>query len=350
MWIEKTKNGLRAVERFNVNGKWKRLTVPIERDTPQARRRAKEALEEKIILNSTPMEEKPMDEAIKAYLARDIRESTRMTQSAVLRNMVQAIGNVPLHKLTAPLIKRTLLETGKPATTLNNQLVHIKSFLSWCFEYGYIQEDIASRIRKFPEKPKMKNPEDLYLEADELKELLSNLSGMMFYCVKFLALSGLRVGEMSALLVSDISDNYVSVTKSYSTRSKEITDPKNQSSIREVFIQPELRTLLDEYMRWRLLYMMSQGIRTDLLFFTKSGNIMTENNVYGRLRSLSLKYHPHILRHTHTALLAEQGISLDTIARRLGHVSDRTTRDVYFHVTKKQRQKDEQAISKVNIL
>lgn len=350
-WIETNSSGhLRLCDRVKVDGKLKQFKVPLEKDTPQARRIAMERLQEKISQNSTPMAEKPMNEAVEMYLARDIRESTRMLQGSVLHRMVQTLGNVPLHKLTAPLIKRMLLETGKPPKTLNNYLQHIKSFLNWCFEFGYIQDDVARRLRKFPDKTKPKNPEDLYMEPDELKNVLDQLSGMMYYCVKFLALTGLRVGEMSALTVSDISDNYISITKSYNYRSRMLTEPKNQSSIREVYIQPELRDLLDEYMKWRLLYMMSQGVRTDLLFFTRDGDRMKCGNLDGRLKCIGKKYHVHLLRHTHTALLAEQGISLDAIARRLGHVSDRTTRDVYFHVTKKQRQKDEMAISKVHIL
>lgn len=350
-WIEKTSSGsLRLCDRVKVDGKWKRVTVPIEKDTPQARRTATERLLEKVSEKCTPMEEKPLNEAINAYMSREIRDSTRIMQGSVLRNFETLMDGVALRDLSAPLIKRRLMETGQAAGTLNNKLQHIKSFLNWCFEYGYIQEDIARRLRKFPEKANPKNPEDLYLESDELKDLLGHLSGMMYYATKFLALTGLRVGEMTALLLSDISDSYISVTKAYSIRSRLVTEPKNASSIREVYIQPELRDLLDEYKRWRTLYMMSKGIRTDLLFFTRNGTPLTETNLLNKLKTVSPKYHPHILRHTHTALLAEQGISLDAIARRLGHMTDRTTRDVYFHVTKKQKAKDEMAISKVRIL
>lgn len=350
-WIETSKNGtLRLCDRVKIDGKLKQFKVPLEKDTPQARRIAMERLQEKISLSSTPLEEKPVYDVLEAYLARDIRESTRIMQRAALQTMLNAVGDVPLHRLTAPLIKRALLETGKSPKTLNNTLQHVKSFLNWCFEYGYIQDDVARRLRKFPDNSKPKNPEDLYLESDELQYLLDNLSGMMYYCVKFLALTGLRCGEMSALTLDDISENYISITKSFNHRSMQVTDPKNASSIREVFIQPELRDLLDEYLKWRLLYMMSQGIRTDLLFFTRAGDRMRCSNLNCRMKCINKKYHVHLMRHTHTALLAEQGISLDAIARRLGHVSDRTTRDVYFHVTKKQRQKDEQAISRVRIL
>lgn len=350
-WIEKTKSGLRYVDRIKVDGEYKKISTPIEKDTPQARRKAAEAIAEKARANYTPMNEKPLNEVLEAYLqGRDIRESTRMVQGCALRKLIGIFGDIKLHDLTAPFIKRKMLETGSSAQSLNNQLVRLKCFLSWCYEYGYISEDVARRLRKFPEKPKLKNPSDLYLEPEELKKVFSKLSGMAYYSIKFLALTGLRVGEMSALTVSDLADTHISVTKSYSIRTKQVTEPKNNSSIREVFIQPELKELLSEYLQWRRLYMMAHGIRTDLLFFTQTGGRFSEGNVIYFLKLISPKLHPHILRHTHVALLAEQGIPLEAIARRLGHMTDKTTRDVYYHVTKKQREKDEQAIAKVRIL
>jgi integrase len=57
-----------------------------------------------------------------------------------------------------------------------------------------------------------------------------------------------------------------------------------------------------------------------------------------------------MLRHTHVALLAEQGMSLEAIARRLGHDGTQTTKKVYYHVTEKQKQKDEEKMASIRIL
>jgi hypothetical protein len=43
-------------------------------------------------------------------------------------------------------------------------------------------------------------------------------------------------------------------------------------------------------------------------------------------------------------------MSLEAIARRIGHNGTETTRAVYYHVTQKQREKDEQAMAAVRIL
>ena len=58
---------------------------------------------------------------------------------------------------------------------------------------------------------------------------------------------------------------------------------------------------------------------------------------------------PHALRHTHASLLLEQGISIDTISRRLGHENSKVTKEIYLHVTKKLTEKDNEQIAKVSI-
>lgn len=47
----------------------------------------------------------------------------------------------------------------------------------------------------------------------------------------------------------------------------------------------------------------------------------------------------HDLGHTHASLLLEQGVSIDTISRRLGHENSVITRKIYLHVTKNLKRK-----------
>jgi integrase len=53
-----------------------------------------------------------------------------------------------------------------------------------------------------------------------------------------------------------------------------------------------------------------------------------------KIAKLNLELSPHSLRHTHTSLLAEAGVSLSQIMERLGHKDEDTTKNVYLHVTK----------------
>ena len=349
-WIERTRNGLRYVDRIKIDGQYKKLSTPIEKDTPQARRTAMERLLEKADRIEHPAQYRTVKELLDDYLARPgIRESTRKS-NMIIYTALDSIISEPVSRIDAAAIRQAIVSTGKKIKTMNRYIRRTKNFLRWCYAMGYLEEDLSARLIKFPEAETVRDPSDLYLEIPELRCLIDGLSGMHRYAVQFLSLTGCRVGEMSALLMSDLEGDYINVFKSYSVTTKEVTIPKTPSSVRRIYIQPELREVLDEFLRWRKLYMMSKGIRTDLLFFSRNGNVLDECLLWNAMQKVGKKYHPHILRHTHTALLADQGMTLDAIARRLGHSDSNITKEVYYHVTEKQRKKDEQAMAEVRIL
>ncbi|WP_247741227.1 tyrosine-type recombinase/integrase [Cohnella sp. LGH] len=48
----------------------------------------------------------------------------------------------------------------------------------------------------------------------------------------------------------------------------------------------------------------------------------------------------HGLRHTHVSLLLFAGVSIASVARRLGHASMTTTQKTYLHIIQKLKNKD----------
>jgi integrase len=56
---------------------------------------------------------------------------------------------------------------------------------------------------------------------------------------------------------------------------------------------------------------------------------------------------PHSLRHTHTLLLAEAGVSLEQIMDRLGHTDDQITKNVYLHVTQEMKKEASRKFAKL---
>lgn len=58
-----------------------------------------------------------------------------------------------------------------------------------------------------------------------------------------------------------------------------------------------------------------------------------------RMSGLNPDLKPHSLRHTHTSLLAEAGVSLEQIMERLGHTDDQITKNVYLHITQEMKKK-----------
>jgi integrase len=347
MWIE---NG-RLYDRYTgADGKTHKVSVPLTKDTPQARRNARNALDEKIADILSRRTKKTLSELITIYLEqKDVKASSLSNYENAFNQILKILGDVYASDLTAPYIRQKFLEADKPVSTKNRYTHLLNTFLKWLFEYGYM--DNLIRISSLKEKQIKKDPGDLYLEADELRQVLDQLSGSMHgYICHFMALTGCRIGEAVALTLEDITDRYIEITKTYDKINNIINTPKSVTSEREIFIQAELRSLLKEYLDWRRLYMMAHGIRTDLLFFSMTGGYYSGAKLRDRLHKIDPKLHPHIFRHTHVALLAEQGASLETISRRLGHADSGVTKEVYFHVTKKMKEKDEQLLERISFL
>ena len=349
-WIEQLPSGgYRLVDRVKINGKIRKISVPLDRDTPQARRKATEALNKKIRTIAQPTSEMTLSAAITDYQdLKDCRNSTLKNVKYSMKKCETLFGDVRLSELTAASIRRTFYKSDLEPTVVNRTLSAFKTFLEWCVQMEYLEENPAKNVKPLKIDAPPLDPESLYLEPDRLKELLKNLDGMAYYMTRFLALTGMRIGEASALTPEDIGPKYISVTKSYSSRENEVTKPKNSSSIREIFIQPELKDLINEFLKWRNLNIMAYGIRPTTLFYSKTGDFYREQYLGRELKPYGC--HPHMLRHTHVALLAEQGMTLEAIARRIGHKGTKVTQAVYYHITQKQRQKDEEKMAKIRLL
>lgn len=350
MWFEQCKNGYRVIERIKVGGKYRRVSVSFAKDTPRERKRAIEELERKKADICTPNEKRPLKSLLEAYIdSKNVKETTKESIFSALNNAMAYLGDIPIGSLEARLIKRTLADTGKPPKTLNRYIKLLNTYFHWLYEMGYTALPVSVSIFRDPAPAPA--PDQLYLEAEELAQVLDQLSGMNRYVCHFLALTGCRIGEACALKMEDITDTHISITKTmYHTGI--LSTAKTAASERQIYIQDELRALLNEYKEWRILFMMSKGIRTDYLFFGKYGKRYQHKTIWQALSKIDIgkKLHPHILRHTHVALLAEQDIPLDVISRRLGHEGTEITRKVYYHVTEKQKRKDEALLQSVKIL
>lgn len=169
----------------------------------------------------------------------------------------------------------------------------------------------------------------------------------------FLALTGMRIGEALALTINDvdIANREIHINKTYDTNNKITTTPKTIDSFRDIYIQDELLPLVRRIRQSALAYKLAN--KSDLLFQDSNGrydyNAFRKHFRVYSLGVLGRKCTPHILRHTHTSLMAEQGITLDVISRRLGHSDSRITKEIYFHVTKNLKKKDDALFRSVSV-
>ncbi|MGE1118335.1 tyrosine-type recombinase/integrase [Bacillus altitudinis] len=205
-----------------------------------------------------------------------------------------------------------------------------------------------------------------YLEKDELKHFLTiaNKYGLDQDYPIFLLMSytGLRSGELCALKWKDIdfNDKTISISKTYynptnNRRNYKLLPPKTVTSVRVIDIDDivikelnkhriaQKETIMknrDSYHNGNFVFASIDEDLPGYPFYIKK----IENRMRRILKIGQLNHEltPHSLRHTHTSLLAQAGVSLPQIMERLGHKDEETTKYVYLHVTKEMKKEASQ--------
>jgi len=168
-----------------------------------------------------------------------------------------------------------------------------------------------------------------------------------------MAYTGLRSGEALALKNSDVDiiNMEIRVSKTIYhhkcvTKEYLLVPPKTKKSNRIVAVAPEVIEMLKIQIQENKIQKMAlRNVWHDEDFLFPQyrrfpGYATTVGNLGNRFRKLirnskiDKKLSPHSLRHTHTSLLAEAGVGLTEIMDRLGHSNDKTTTQIYLHVTK----------------
>ena len=357
MWTEPLKNGkYKAVERYTdpITGKQKKVSCVIERDTRSARKDAQRILDQKIetILGKTDYDNMTFGQLCERYLENfEGKPSSKNTAETVINRLLLKIGSdAKINYLSASYVIDKLRD--EEVTTYNNSIKRVKAIIRWAYQHDYASDRLWTDKLKSKSDNRKTRIEDKYLEQDELETLLQSMEGSRHWqlLTKFLALSGLRIGEALALTMNDV-DTHIHVHRTANYNLKIISDtPKTTESNRNVFVQPELEIVIKEIRKWRLEEMMKTRKRTDLLFIDL--NYISYLHYLSRKAKSALNRNitPHTLRHTHASLLAAAGVSLDSIARRLGHADSDITKKVYFHVTEKLREKEEAEMAKIKLL
>lgn len=208
-----------------------------------------------------------------------------------------------------------------------------------------------------------------YFEKNELKEFLEyakrDKNTQAYIIFLTLAYTGMRVGELCALKWKDIDfeNKTINIYKTYYnernvTTEYELTTAKSESSRRVIAIDDDLIAALKKHRAFQseLILLNREWYKEDFVFTKvikfqgypetpsqidyKMDQIIKRNNMEKRIT-------PHGLRHTHTTLLAQAGVSLEEIQERLGHKDDKITKQIYLHITKDMKRDASQKFSEL---
>lgn len=361
MWEQKRKGSLYLCESVYepLTGRRKTVSVKISKDTAQARKEAQKRLQGK--LEEAKPQKMHLSELIKRYekeLELTVRDSTYARNCCSLNTMLGILDDIYIDKMTAGYIRMKLIESGRENGTMNELIKRFKSMLMWAYRNDYLGREVADKLTRFPDKSAREKVEDKFLEKEELQALLNAFDLERHKLItEFLALTGLRFGECAGLNNEDVTEEYIYVTKSYSERFARIGDPKTASSVRDVYVQPELADCIKRIRICMKKQRMMYGYEDTEFFFTGIDGDRIGYAAYAKQLKLAAEkvgieknITPHVLRHTMTSLFAEAGVPLEVISRRLGHESSEMTKTIYLHITKKRKAQDNAKVKGITLL
>lgn len=218
--------------------------------------------------------------------------------------------------------KRHLLEDLHFRTnTINNYVVSINKFLHWC---GI--EDC--KVKQLKKQHVTSNSEILSLA--DYKRLLRFAKRMdqddTYLIMKILAMTGIRIEELSFFTVENVKSNYIKV--------------RNKGKERSIIIRQDLAREIRQYCR-------NNNIKEGVIFFCQTkGKMMAKSTIWRRMKKIAgvakvrkNKVHAHSFRHLFAKMfLEEYNGSIAELADILGHNSLETTR-IYAKTTDEEKRK-----------
>ena len=282
----------------------------------------------------------------------EIRTSSMGKKESRLKNHVLPIlGKTKLSKLNVPVLqnwKNDVAESDMMLSTKRGIYAEFNAMLNHAVKKEYLQSNPLKKIGTFKDPYNFDKPEDKmhYYTAEQFKRFISaagnhlnSLNDYGYYTFFMMAFyTGMRKGEINALRWCDIEGNILSVNRSVTQKIKgkpyEFTPPKNASSVRKLQIPCNLMSVLEKQKevqqqncpKWNENFLVCGGINC-----LSDTAISNKNFQYAKEAGL-----PHIrihdFRHTHATLLINEGISIQEIARRLGHADVTITWKVYAHL------------------
>lgn len=209
----------------------------------------------------------------------------------------------------------------------------LKGAILDALDEGLLERDPTRKVIIKGKAPRDKKPK--FLNQFQLHSLLEQLNldlkkGISWeWLILLVAKTGMRFSEALAITPEDFdfARQILWVNKTWDYKSGTGFLPtKNKSSIRKLELD------------WRTIAQFSELTR-DL---PKKEPIFAKGIVYNStVNSVLARYcraagipviSIHGLRHTHASLLLYQGVSIASVARRLGHASITTTQKIYLHI------------------
>lgn len=316
-----------------------------------------------------PSNRMTIDGLIKEYLnsnKSDVRQVTLNRKESHYRLHVSPfIGSTRLSKLTSSVLqtwKNNLNETSLCTSSKNSVYDSLSALMNYAVRMEYISSNPLHNVGRFhnPDFTKEMEAERVrYYTADQFLQFIAVAKAdaeskddwryYVFFNIAFY--TGMRKGEIYALKWSDIDRNILHVRRSINQKLKggDVENPpKKKSSYRDIQIPaPLIKILNDHLSRCQSLPSFSKDWRVcgDVRSIRDTA-VFRKNNRYAAAAKLD-HITIHEFRHSHASVLINEGISIQEIARRLGHSDVQITWKTYAHLYPREEERAVKILDRV---
>lgn len=293
-------------------------------------------------MNSTELFCEYYKQWIEVYKRDAIREATLAKYQMTHKWVEKLVPELKVSELTRNAYQQLLNDYAKEHERQTTLDFHhqLKGAILDAVDEGLIERDPTRKAIIKGKTPKVKKIK--YLNQFELHTLIAHLDikedSNWDWFILLVSKTGMRFSEALAITPADFdfARQTLSVSKTWDYKGDGGFLPtKNKSSVRKIQID------------WQIVVKFSELVKKlpeDKPIFVGEEKIYnsTVNDVLARhckecgISVISI----HGLRHTHASLLLFAGVSIASVARRLGHASMTTTQKTYLHIIQELENKD----------
>lgn len=304
------------------------------------------------------------DEYIEAK-KHEVREtSLDKSKRNIERYILPYVENIKIDKLNNAVIqnwKATMNNLGLGIKTRQNIFGEFRAMLNYAVRMEYIIKNPLVSAGNFKDAYDISSHEDKlrYYTPEQFKKYIEyarknavsliDWGYYVFFNIAFY--TGMRKGEINALKWTDIEDDKIHVRRSIAQKLKggdRETPPKNKSSYRVLQMPEPLIKILDEHKaRQKQFKGFSENLRVcGGIKCLRDSSISNKNIQFAKDAGLET-IRIHDFRHSHASLLANEGINIQEIARRLGHSNIEITWNTYSHLYPREEERAVAVLNKI---
>lgn len=347
--VRKRKDGL-LEKRFSVKGVRYSVYAATSKEIAEKEQELRKQIEQGLYKANNNI---CLDDYFKELIERkktENKENSLKTYKSIYMNHLSA--RIGQHKIRE-LERRQIIELQQviakeyTATTCNYIISVLRIILNEAVKDEIISRNPANNIKNV--KAEKKASESYHRALTEEEQALFMLESKNSYYYELFALAlctGMRLGELGALTWGDIDykNNVIHINKTltYNLDNKVISgSPKTEAGKRDIPITPAIKQVL-KLQREKMGNIYNIDMKNSKIFISTSGTQIynrTINDEINRvLQRLEKQGHEiehftaHAFRDTFATRYIEQGGTMQTLKKLLGHSSIKMTMDLYAHV------------------